>query len=339
MSKDNYPIPNINFDGKYKIQTISHYLPPLLTLGFQLYYSDNIDRYMKIKKTIATSVKNYKIINRYNCKFMSVDLNDDTNDMYHAALIKFKKIDNNLKYINKQEFYKIWEILKTFNIINKSSNVLCLDDFSNFTSNIICNNVKQITYNDTSKLDNGKTEKYDCIIDSSITKISLTQEQEFMNNLINLAHIIKHIKNNGNMIFKFYNIFTLPTFQLLYLIRSCFKTCNIYIPLTCQEHRNEKYMICFGYKENKVLVKLFDELYNLLINKNTDVKLMNLNVNIDDEYRKFIIDLNIKIMITQIKYTSAITSYIENSNYHGVEYNKYLSIQHEKTKEWIKAYF
>jgi hypothetical protein len=325
MSQYNYKLEiDKSFNiSKYNIITSKNNPYFLLSLGFNVYYSNNIQKFIDYKKRFKGKKKIYNIINPYQYK---IDEYDD--GIYNKAIIKFKKIDD--KILNNQDFYKLWEINKVFKILNKSDNVLCFDEISkNICENIGCN-TKLNNFDDNIK------DEFDIIINSNINKIAQFQEQEYINTFIKIIKSLHNLKSNGSIIFKISNIFTSINIQLIYLIINSFKTSNIYIPLTSQLYKSEKYLICSGYKENKNILKLINELNKIIDDK---IKIIDIGLNINDEFKNTIIKLNIELMVQQAKLINILTSYIDKQNYYGEEYNIFLKDQKEKNKEWITNYF
>jgi cap1 methyltransferase len=57
------------------------------------------------------------------------------------------------------------------------------------------------------------------------------------------------LKKNGNFVIKIYDIFTLPTAQLITILAMNFNNVYIVKPQTSRPANSEKYIVCIGYKQ------------------------------------------------------------------------------------------
>lgn len=74
-------------------------------------------------------------------------------------------------------------------------------------------------------------------------------------------------KNGGSFIMKIYEIFTLPTAQLIYLLSIYYEKVWIFKPVTSRAGNSEKYVVCANFKgiskdELDILLKLSRDLWN-----------------------------------------------------------------------------
>lgn len=74
-------------------------------------------------------------------------------------------------------------------------------------------------------------------------------------------------KKDGTFILKVFDIFTLPTHQLMYLLTTFYDDVYIYKPYTSRMGNSEKYVVCKGFKYQNIDY-LFKRFYNLLVEMN-----------------------------------------------------------------------
>ena len=275
------PISKINIkdlSNKNLIPTNNN--PYLVKLGFQPYYSDNVVKLydpkypVRIRLQFKGKLKRYKITQPYN---YTIQKNSE---------IQSKKIEtiedafeNKYKYkTNKQDFYKLWEVIKKYNILKKTNK-----SNDEYGKKIIELNKKE--QND---------KKFDSLILNNRIKMSNCQEKIYNQTIINDIKFIKNLNKGGNLILKLYTLFTSYTNELIILLSQMFKESYIYVPYTVETYRNEKYLVCLDYKPNETILKFIDSLKDNYIT---------LNIDLSDNYIKFIKELN---NIELLKQTNAI---------------------------------
>ena len=292
---------------KYNINNLNY----LLKYGFNSYYSDNIEKLRDYKVINKQSFKGkervYKVLNP--CNNSINELKEDEIDINTA----FKKKYNIEE--NKQDFYKIYECIKEFDIFKKNHKYLTLDKYSEKC-------IKEIFKGDL----NNKS--YDCIISNPHTMIKSDQEKLYIKQFIETIQNITNLNNNGNMIVKVYTLFTDIMVKLIYLICGLFETVQIYIPMTAEKYRNEKYLICKGYKKNDKILNVINTI------KNNNI----INIECNQKYLKTIINMNVNELVNQTKYINFMEDYLNKKVFYGVEYQNYRAEQIRLNSEWIEHY-
>ncbi len=313
-----YKIPNCKIDiknlsTKDLITTTNNSY--LLKLGFQPYYSDNVVKLydpkypVRIRLQFKGKLKRYKITQPYNYTIQK-NTEIQTN--------KFESIDeafeNKYHYTNnKQDFYKLWEVIKNYKILGKNNKAT--DDFG---KKIIELNKKEY-----------KDKNYDSLIINNKIKMSNCQEKIYNQTIINDIKLIKNLNKGGNLVIKLYTLFTSYVNELIVLLSQMFKESYIYIPYTVETYRNEKYLVCLDYKPNDNILKFIDSIKNNYIS---------LNINLSDEYINFIKNLNLTELNNQTVAINKMEEYIKNNNYFGVDYIEYYKDAIKKSSEWIKKF-
>ena len=60
-----------------------------------------------------------------------------------------------------------------------------------------------------------------------------------------------------NFVLKIFDIFTLPTIQIIFILSSVYDNVYICKPNTSRIANSEKYLVCKNYKHNRNLIKYF----------------------------------------------------------------------------------
>jgi 23S rRNA U2552 (ribose-2'-O)-methylase RlmE/FtsJ len=270
---DNYNYDNIDTDD---FKTSSNICLPLCSLGFQNYLV-RTKNYLNVTKNFDTEL--YYVVNPFEINISN----------YNENIIYLTK--NYLNDITESEidftFYKMWEILHLFDILNKNESIIAV--FSNNSNGIL---QAIINYKKYFKLDSSKDKifnisdeevlvsskiiknhkgKHDITslntiisfkkeFDKSKKKANLiiadcgyetytTLEPEMYNIIISEIIIaLKVQEKDGHFILKVFETFTMPTVKLIYFVSSFYKSFYIYKPYYSRPILSEKYIIFKNYK-------------------------------------------------------------------------------------------
>lgn len=287
----------------------------LINLGFQPYYSDNVVKLydpkypVRIRLQFKGKLKRYKITQPYN-----YTIQQNTEIQVNKIESIEDAFENKYKYkSNKQDFYKLWEVIHNYNILGKTNK--STDDYG---KKIIELNKKEL-----------KDKDFDALIINNKIKMSNCQEKIYNQSIIKDIKLIKNLNKGGNLVIKLYTLFTSYTNELIVLLSQMFKDAYIYIPYTVETYRNEKYLVCLDYKQNDDILDFINSLNN---NYET------LGIQLNDKYIKFITELNINELLKQTTAINKMEEYIKNNNYFGNEYEEYYKDAVKKSKEWINKF-
>ena len=167
------------------------------------------------------------------------------------------------------------------------------------------------------------------------------QEQEiYLLLLCEIYCALKCQKNNGNFVLKIFETFTELTVKLIEILRRFYKNVFISKPLLSRPSNSERYLICLNYYNDNY--KFLNKLYNIIkdINNNTDKYLIDIFPNYSIPIH---LDSIIKISSTSIsnnqhKQINEMITYINNGNYYGDDYKKYLLKRKEANDFWITLF-
>ena len=111
---------------------------------------------------------------------------------------------------------------------------------------------------------------------------------------------IGSLKLNGNFVCKLFDIYTLPTVQLIYLLKQSFEYIHIYKPLMSRPCNSEKYIICMNFKG------INDDIFNKLINivnkfENKQNKIQDLDIDLPNIFIDYLYKINNEFIKKQIE--------------------------------------
>jgi 23S rRNA U2552 (ribose-2'-O)-methylase RlmE/FtsJ len=113
-------------------------------------------------------------------------------------------------------------------------------------------------------------------------------------------------KQGGNFILKLFDIFTVPSIQILYLLSMCYSEVYVYKPKTSRPTNSEKYIICKNFCLSSEIQSDYTNTLNSLIKelKSKDWKYTSFNLfdNLPDEFRKFVKNVNKCLLENQCSY-------------------------------------
>lgn len=172
------------------------------------------------------------------------------------------------------------------------------------------------------------------------------QEQEAYPLIIGqlLAGIMVQEKG-GNMVLKMFETFTKVSVKLVYLASTLYNEVYFYKPYFSRISSSERYLICKGFKydqkkDKNVLDVLFSDLEKILKQFDTEQYINDIFINLDvpedflNEMRVF----NTIVSNKQQEMINLIVTYINENNYFGDKYHRYLD-NHKKSIEFWKENF
>lgn len=146
---------------------------------------------------------------------------------------------------------------------------------------------------------------------------------------------IKSLKVGGHFVCKIFDMFTLPTVQLLVLVKSLFKEINIFKPLASRPCNSERYLVCKNFiGVDKGTIKTFQ----IIIQKwPANLFMVDLGIKVHKNLEKTIKNLNNSLVGKQIEHleeTHKYTSRIYSKGWINSQKNK----QQQASIEYIKQF-
>lgn len=255
--------------------------------------------------TIKTNENNNNF--DFNNSVFSVSTSRPSKSLIDCNLYKqYLKINTNLdisnefSYMNNQskklEYFLLKEIIKIFKL-----NILNNDSFSISFDSIIINEI-------TSQ--NNKLVEYNNIIFCFDKDISIK------NLVVNLLNLIEELKNSDCLLINYFNLFTYPSAELLYIICNLFEKVKIYYSKLLKEN----ILYCYNYKQNQYITVF---LKNILKNWNKNLNIRQFGIFIDESILLKIKNFNIFIFEYYINLNKNLTiSSLQEKEYFFKNYIK-----------------
>lgn len=168
------------------------------------------------------------------------------------------------------------------------------------------------------------------------------QEQEaYVLLLSEIYCALKTQEIDGNFVIKFFETFTELTVKMIEILKKFYKTVYITKPLLSRPSNSERYIVCLNFHNtnNKFVDKIYQIIKNA--NKNQEKYLVDIfpDYNIKDD-----LDIIIKLSSTDIsneqhKQINNMITYINEGNYFGDIYRKYLLNRRRANDFWISLFY
>jgi hypothetical protein len=293
---------------------------------------------MAITKKLESKTNFYYVVNPFETEISNYD-----DDIQKQSKLYFKTKEQ-LSY----DFYKFWEMIYIFELINKNTNN-CLVSSKSSIKEVLDLYKDKIGIKSklniiTSEKENKKNNNCDLILINHEVKtddINFIEQDYYKDLLENITMILKSQADDGNCIIKFYDSFTLTTIKAIYIISSFYDDVSIYKPFISRQSDTERYLILKGFKGGKNTDKVINSLESLV--KGIDNKKF-----ISDIYPDIVVSkdfmsafkfINVKLVNYQQIMINEIIKYIKENNYFGDKYHVFRDKQIESSKWWVTNFF
>ena len=167
--------------------------------------------------------------------------------------------------------------------------------------------------------------------------------QEFLAQKLIFSEVICALsiqKLGGNFVCKFFDINSLISIEILYILSIYYENVYIFKPLTSRPANSEKYIVCIGFKS--ISMSVIEQLRNVLnlwniVDNKKKSYITSIISNIDDEFKNNIIAINKKIINEQIMSIDKTIKVIEKP-FNNEEYILNNKLQIKCSEEWVKKY-
>lgn len=109
---------------------------------------------------------------------------------------------------------------------------------------------------------------------------------------------IGSLKIGGNFVCKFFDIYTLPTVQVVYLVKQLFDSTNIFKPLISRPCNSERYIIAKGFKG--ISEEEFEKLLKTISLFNNNNMMQDIGIKISNKFISNILRINNRFIDNQI---------------------------------------
>jgi len=322
--------------------TMSEYCAqPLLSTGFNYYILQSYDNFnnelsKQGNKTFFWVVNAFEII---------LTNQERKNELIDSLKLYFKAKNDNFIVSSDtpsaRYFLHIWEMLVIFDLINQNNKI-----------NIVSSEEDAIKkslelFKDNLSSDKTAIEYKNSNVDLSIITFDdykTVKEQESFNFIDLFSELVKGLSilnNNGKLIIKLNDIFTLPTLKIILLCQSIFEEVYIYKPYYSRASDSIKYLVCINKNEkayNNINKKLDKCLTLIKSNNKLFVTDLMSDINVPKQLLHAITYINIYISGEQHKTKNQILKYIKSDNYFGQEYQDYLDRQITSTEYFLSNF-
>lgn len=294
---------------------------------FSLGYHHYIDR---TRETMFTTQKKpefknefYYVVNPYE--------QDIKNYNESLKIITLKYLGDN-KELNTNSFYKLWEILMSFDLEETGTyNIIDNEDFK-----YCIEQYRKKFYPKIKKMPK-KVNKYDLII---INHSNVEEIDYYIELLKYVKNILETQNKNGSLILKLEYTFTMPTLKIINILCNLYNEVYIYKPLFSRLTESEKFLVCTNYKESSYVNKIIEDI-DYIVN-NIENKYLNdifINMELSEDFINQFKYINTKLVNLQQILINDIIVYINENNYYGDKFHEYKQNQINSTKEWISIYY
>ena len=316
----------LNYDCDIKYSSNPDY--PRFEYGFNHYYHASKKKIKDKFIQFENKKKSYHVVNPFE---LTIDDYNNSIKNITEQKLKIKK--------DSKEFYKLWEILNLFDLIDINN--------KSFSSYHINNSEFEETtkyfyeYKGNNKYNKNKNNKYDFItIQNKYGKTYdvMVEANSFDFLLNSIYEMISMINNNGSCVIKISETFTNTTCKILILLSSIFNNVYIVKPFTSRYYHSELYIVCKQYIEEKNILKKLNILKDIKKNKKLYIVDIFSKYNVGEEIRKVYIKINKIIANKQFKQLNNIIEFIEEKNYFGDKYQTYRNNQIKMSELWIDTF-
>jgi len=328
---------------------------PLMSLGYHYYMHKLRTELITFTKSIKSEQQFYFVVNPFE-----VNISNYNEGINYLAQI-YLNLEKNKTF--GRSFYKMWEILFSFDIgsensfqhidINDSSKlsvdindvVLLFRKKFNYASKMDKTNT--IDINDK-KLSLDKASLITCNLKVNINNdMYITQEQSSYGLLLKAVFSALKMQNNkGNFVLRIFETFTKVSIKIIYLLSCFYEEVLIYKPYFSRGTSSEKYLICkkFKYdqtKDSKLLEKYYKRFDNILEKIKDDKHILDIfsELELNDEYCNSFKFMNIRLVNNQQIMINKIITYIKENNYYGDKYHTYRDIEIKSIEWWSRLFF
>jgi len=146
------------------------------------------------------------------------------------------------------------------------------------------------------------------------------------------------LENGGNFVCKIFDIYSLFSLKLIYILTTCFSEIYIYKPLTSRPANSEKYIICKNFSgldmnaKNKI-IELFKKIETM--NITNEIVLDFKGINLNNNFINIINIVNEKYLNNQLFYIDKIVELIEDKDFNE-KYDYIISEQVKNAVNWCE---
>jgi hypothetical protein len=341
-------IKNIDLSDSNDIRVTNIVPYQLCSLGYHCFIKRTRDA-INITKNLQTKTQFYYVVNPFENNISNYE--DDINNATKTYL--------KIKEDYSMDFQKIWETVFIFDLASMdviTGCVLTEKENENVIVNVIeqfrqktgKENTKDNFVSTNKEIDLLKKNSCNLIIGhlksetpDIVHNYNYLEQENYKNILEEIIHILKYQKEKGNAIVQIYDIYTITTIKMIYMLAAFFDEVFIYKPFMSRQSETDKYLILKGFNENKNkenIIKMLEKFIKKLGNDKYINDLLFDFVVPKDFYNIFKF-INIRLVNNQQIMINDIVVYIKENNYFGDKFHDYRNKQIDSSKWWITNFY
>lgn len=369
MSQESYVLPVYKFENPNSVlkhkpnPTFSSGIAyPKFSYGFQHFHHQSKEK-MWITNQFEGKKKVYKVFNEFE-----LNIDEYDKDLTNEA----KKFFKNKPTVVGPDFYKLWELLTYFDLVNPSKKGLTTahigEDVGGFAqatlyfrdhmgsgstdkSYVVPQDSKSMVFKDKrvnlKGLPKGGVDFVTCTdgnrldvkgVDEDTYKhiVDLQEQNIFKVLLDEVLTTLKIQAKGGSAVIRFYETFTEPTVKLISILPEFYKSVYITKPFTSDQADSEKFIVCLGYKGGN-----YKPLEDLVKNIKTGKEVVDIfsSFKIAGQTKAFFVRMNTNMSNTQFERVNNIVDFINKENYRGEEYQDRRQAQIDGSTFWVNSFF
>jgi 23S rRNA U2552 (ribose-2'-O)-methylase RlmE/FtsJ len=355
------------FDSNVDVQLTNIIDYPKCSIGFH-HYIHSLKKDTEILNQFENKKKVYLVTNKFE-----IDV-DNYDNCISKEINKFLNIKDKIPQILSLDFYKIWEILFAFDIIDTDIPLkMCsLNDIGASIQSVLFFREKYAKSNKNDEYNILKTEKIDDnfynyynkshninkvdkisdkmdLIVSGVNfdyeNINIIEQIYFTNLFTNFLYTVKNQKKNGTSIIKMFETFTNISVKFIEMMISIYDKVFIIKPLTSRPSSPERFVIGIGFKytdkdkEYTNALKKIEDI-NKLLNDNSKMKLSDIfkSYKLDHTLKVRLIKLNTMISNNLFIAIGENVNFVNGQNYYGDKYQQYRDEQISANTYWVETF-
>lgn len=260
-------------------------------------------------------------------------------------------LDIDKEQIHSTIFLHLWEIIfishkgispsDTSNLINNKSSVFINTTNENDIKSAINSFAKKILKKtDIKYVDKSKNNDLTIIMIDEYKTLLDQESYCFIELFKKVINSFDNLNDDGNMVIRLNDTFTIPTNKMIMLCNILFDTTYIYKPYYSRLYESEKYLICKTFnktKYNKISKKL-TKLSSDINDKQFIIDFMS-DITISPSLMTVLADINIFLSGLQHKEKNKIMTYVNSNDYFGNTYQEANQEQFDCVEFFVSHFF
>jgi len=314
---------------------------PLMSLGYHHFIQKLRTELITFTKSIKSDNQFYYVVNPFEVNISN----------YNEGINHLSQIYLNQTKTFGRSFFKLWEILFSFDITNNTNknftHVDIINEMGHDMADVVAlyrkkfnqankSDVFHSVNIDDKKLALDKVSIITCNIKPKNNGDTDSHEQAVYIILLKAINIaLKTQDENGCFVLRIFDTFTKVTIKLIGLLSCFYEELYIYRPYFSRDTSSEKYIICKKFKKQKNDNKKLDKMLESI--KDNNIFDIFPDFELNDAYLNAFKFMNIRLVTNQQIVINKIITYIKENNYYGDKYHTYRDTQSKAIEGWVRT--